>query len=184
MLANNTLLLTPEALGKSRFTRTGFSEFTSNLIYDTFQAITSTMIEQEQNLNELQESINLSPEEFAQNNLQGGDVEEFMDNNPQLELEFEEARLMLAQQQLSALKAMATHNVPKIIVDSGTIRSSLLFSFSSDENVQQPNGNFVPKATVRPPSIKSAEKNWAGSISGAVEIKFRVIDNTTNTENL
>ncbi|MEM9686296.1 MAG: hypothetical protein AAF934_05170 [Bacteroidota bacterium] len=181
MLAHNTILLTPEALGKSRFTRTGFSEFTSSLIYDTFQAITAAMTEQEQNLNELQESTRLSPEEYAQYHLQGGDVDEFIDQNPQLELSFEEARLMLAQQQLNALKAIATRDVPRIKVNSGTIRSSLLFSFSSDENVQQPNGSFMPKATVRPPSINSAEKTWAGSISGAVEINFSITDNTTET---
>lgn len=183
MLVHNTVILSPEALGKSRFTRTGFSEFTTSLIYDTFQAITATIAGQEQNFDELRESVNLTVEEYALYNLQGSDVEEFMDSNPQLELTFDEARLLMAQQQLNALKAMATRSMPRIKIDSGTIRSSLLFSFSEDENVQQPNGSFTPKATVRPPSTKSAEKKWAGDISGAVEIHFSITENNNITSN-
>lgn len=183
MLICNTVILTPEALGKRRFARTGFSEFTYSLIYDTFQAITSSMTEQSRQRNDLKEVLSLSEEQYALANLEGGDVEEYMDQNPQLDLTFDEAKLLLAKQQLNALKTMASGSVPQIKIDSGTISSSLLFSFSEEENVQQPDGTVLPKTRVRPPSASSAEKRWGGSISGEVKIHFSITNEPHSNDN-
>jgi len=172
---NNTVFLSPEPLGKKKYTRTGLGEFTSSLLNDTFKSLIAVANEQTASLSELSAYSTMTAQTYAEDELQLEDVEDFISSNPGLGLNFEEARLALAKKQLSVLKKMASQAVPTIQIESGKIQSSLLFSFSETENSQNKDGTIVPKAIVRPPSAKTAELKHGSHIAGSIELNFKVI---------
>lgn len=177
MLFNDTILLVPAPVADSRFTKVGLSDFAVSLLSDAYQSINASVAEQEQIQAEMQASLALTEQAYAEKHVTLEQVQLFLIGNPDTTFTANEIRLKLAKEQRDVLSALLPSGIPRSVVDGGTITTKLLVSFSQTENVVV-DGTLLPKTLVRPPSPRSAEIITSSGLAAELELNFKVITQT------
>jgi len=121
----------------------GFPEFTAKLVNDTFDAMVSSMVRQEQSYADLLEKVAMDLEEFASKTVPEHQVQTWLDShlgtkngkNPveQGKLSKDDVETIATALEKSHSKKFVANNLPGVKEDSGSLSYSELDSISDDQ---------------------------------------------------